>query len=106
MRLYGGCIFRAWLGTLGSERPIPRGDADMLTSWVRPKQAPDDEIEVFGLGEPDAEDDTGDTLGGRYELLEVLACGATATVYRATRPHHPVDGRGQGALQGRARCGG
>lgn len=56
----------------------------MLTSWVRPKQAPDDEIEVFGLGEPDAEDDTGEVLGGRYELLEVLACGATATVYRAT----------------------
>jgi serine/threonine protein kinase len=53
------------------------------SSWVRPKQAPDDEIEVFGLGEPDAEDDTGDILGGRYELLEVLACGATATVYRA-----------------------
>ena len=53
------------------------------SSWVRPKQAPDDEVEVFGLGEPDAEDDTGDILGGRYELLEVLACGATATVYRA-----------------------
>ncbi len=53
------------------------------SSWVRPKQLPDDEVEVFGLGEPDAEDDTGDTLGGRYELLEVLACGATATVYRA-----------------------
>jgi serine/threonine-protein kinase len=55
----------------------------MLTSWVRPKQVPDDEIEVFGLGEPDADDDTGEVLGGRYELLEVLACGATATVYRA-----------------------
>jgi hypothetical protein len=34
----------------------------MAFSWVRPKQAPDDEIEVFGLGEPDAEDDTGDVL--------------------------------------------
>jgi serine/threonine protein kinase len=55
----------------------------MASSWVRPKQAPDDEIEVFGLGEPDAEDDTGDVLQDRYELLEVLACGATATVYRA-----------------------
>jgi serine/threonine-protein kinase len=53
------------------------------SSWVRPKQPPNDEVEVFGLGEPDAEDDTGDILGGRYELLEVLACGATATVYRA-----------------------
>jgi eukaryotic-like serine/threonine-protein kinase len=55
----------------------------MAFSWVRPKQAPDDEIEVFGLGEPDAEDDTGEILQDRYELLEVLACGATATVYRA-----------------------
>jgi serine/threonine protein kinase len=53
------------------------------SSWVRPKQLPDDEVEVFGLGEPDAEDDTGEILGGRYELLEVLACGGTATVYRA-----------------------
>lgn len=55
----------------------------MAFSWVRPKQAPDDETEVFGLGEPDAEDDTGEVLQNRYELLEVLACGATATVYRA-----------------------
>jgi serine/threonine protein kinase len=55
----------------------------MAFSWVRPKQAPDDETEVFGLGEPDAEDDTGEVLQDRYELLEVLACGATATVYRA-----------------------
>lgn len=53
------------------------------SSWVRPKQPPNDKVEVFGLGEPDAEDDTGDILGGRYELLKVLACGGTATVYRA-----------------------
>lgn len=55
----------------------------MSFSWVRPKQAPDDEIEVFSLGEPEAEDDTGDVLEGRYELIRVLACGGTATVYRA-----------------------
>jgi len=55
----------------------------MSFSWVRPKQAPDDEIEVFGLGELEADDDTGEVLGGRYELLEVIACGGTATVYRA-----------------------
>jgi len=55
----------------------------MSFSWVRPKQAPDDEIEVFGLGEPEADDDTGEVLGDRYELLEVIACGGTATVYRA-----------------------
>ncbi len=51
--------------------------------WVRPKQVPDDEIEVFGFSEPEADDDTGEVLGGRYELLEVIACGGTATVYRA-----------------------
>jgi hypothetical protein len=48
-----------------------------------PKQAPDDEIEVFCLGEPEADEDTGAVLAGRYELLKVIACGGTATVYRA-----------------------
>jgi hypothetical protein len=34
------------------------------SSWIRPRQAPD-EVEAFGLGEPDAENHTGDILARR-----------------------------------------
>ena len=70
------------------------GQRAMSFAWVRPQQAPDDEVEVFSLGSlraPDgssaAEDDTGEILDERYELLEVMACGGTAAVYR-TRDLH------------------
>lgn len=66
----------------------------MTFRWVRPKQTPDDEVELFSLGsmraedgEVQAEDDTGEIFGERYELLESLACGGTAAVYRARDLH-------------------
>lgn len=51
--------------------------------WVRPRQLPDDEVQVFCLGARAARDDSGNVLGERYELLELLGCGGTAAVYRA-----------------------
>ena len=51
--------------------------------WTRPQQAPSDEVQVFYLGTRSAVDHTGDVLGERYELLELLGCGGTAAVYRA-----------------------
>lgn len=59
----------------------------MSFSWVRPKQAPDDEIEVFSLGEPEADEDTGAVLEGHYELLKVSrAEGQPRSIARATSP--------------------
>jgi serine/threonine protein kinase len=62
--------------------------------WVRPKQVRDEEIDVFyfashrddGDGDHatlEAEDDTGEVLGDRFELLEAIGWGGTAAVYRA-----------------------
>lgn len=71
----------------------------MAFVWVRPKQLRDEDIRVFYIvagqasddEEPgdddgasdDAEDDTGAVLGDRFELLEAIAWGGTAAVYRA-----------------------
>ena len=79
----------------------------MAFLWVRPKQVRDEEIRVFYIvagqasedgdadaddeedaddaeyASDDAEDDTGAVLGGRFELLEAIAWGGTAAVYRA-----------------------
>ena len=52
-------------------------------TWVRPTQAPSDEVQVFYLGNRAAVRHVGAVLGGRYELLELLGCGGTAAVYRA-----------------------
>ena len=73
----------------------------MAFLWVRPKQVRDEEIRVFYIvagqasedededaddeeyASDDAEDDTGAVLGERFELLEAIAWGGTAAVYRA-----------------------
>ncbi len=83
----------------------------MAFLWVRPKQVRDESIKVFYIvagqaggddgdahddqdsddeedadedsASDDAEDDTGAVLGERYELLEAIAWGGTAAVYRA-----------------------
>jgi serine/threonine-protein kinase len=52
-------------------------------TWVRPRQAPSDEVQVFYLGARAAVNHVGAVLGGRYELLALLGCGGTAAVYRA-----------------------
>lgn len=51
--------------------------------WVRPTQAPSDEVQVFYLGTRAAKSQVGAVLGERYELLELLGVGGTAAVYRA-----------------------
>ena len=51
--------------------------------WVRPTQPPNDEVQVFYLGNRASTNHVGAVLGKRYELLEVLGCGGTAAVYRA-----------------------
>ena len=66
----------------------------MTFLWVRPKQTLDDEVEMFSLGSMRAEDgvvqaddDSGEVFGERYELIETLACGGTAAVYSARDLH-------------------
>ena len=51
--------------------------------WVRPTQAPDDDVQVFYLGNRASVSHVGAVLGERYELLKVLGLGGTAAVYRA-----------------------
>ena len=51
--------------------------------WVRPTQPPNDEVQVFYLGNRASTNHVGAVLGKRYELLEVLGCGGTSAVYRA-----------------------
>ena len=67
------------------ERPIPPGETDMPSAWVRPQQKPDPEAIPFYLGvrENSSQDESGRVLAGRYELIEVLASGGTAVVYNA-----------------------
>lgn len=59
----------------------------MSAVWVRPKQPPDPNAIPFALGEHGGNNDTGTVLGGRYELLEVLASGGTAVVYTGRCQH-------------------
>jgi hypothetical protein len=89
------------IGYPGSEprRPGEVKELAVAFVWVRPKQLRDEDIRVFYIvagqasddeepGEDDgasddAEDDTGAVLGDRFELLEAIAWGGTAAVYRA-----------------------
>lgn len=59
----------------------------MSSVWVRPKQPPDPNAIPFALGEHIGNDDTGEVLGGRYELVRVLASGGTAVVYEGLCRH-------------------
>ena len=54
-----------------------------MSVWVRPRQAPDPEVVVFYFGERAAEDDSGEVLQGRFELIEPIAWGGMAAVYKA-----------------------
>ena len=58
-----------------------------MSVWVRPKQPPDPNAIPFSLGEQAGNNDTGKVLGGRYELLEILANGGTAVVYTGRCQH-------------------
>ena len=62
----------------------------MAFAWVRPQQQLDPEIEVFSLESDDAEDDTDETLGDRYELREAIAWGGTAAIYKAFDRHMKI----------------
>lgn len=55
----------------------------MAFAWVRPQQQLDPEIEAFSPESDEAEDDTDEILGDRYELREPIAWGGTAAVYKA-----------------------
>lgn len=89
----------------GPVDPTPVKEAGVAFPWVRPKQLRDESIRVFyivagqaseeeeepseadeeaeGGASDEAEDDTGAVFGERYELLEAIAWGGTAAVYRA-----------------------
>jgi serine/threonine protein kinase len=55
----------------------------MPSVWVRPQQKPDPDAIPFYLGGRAAQDESGQVLAERYELVEVLASGGTAVVYNA-----------------------
>lgn len=54
-----------------------------MSTWVRPRQAPDPEIDVFYFGEREAENESGKVLQGKFELIEPIAWGGMAAVYKA-----------------------
>lgn len=58
-----------------------------MSVWVRPRQAPDPEVAVFYFGDRAAENETGAVLQGRFELLEPIAWGGMAAVYKARNRH-------------------
>lgn len=55
----------------------------MPSVWVRPQQKPDPDAIPFYLGGRIAQDESGQILAERYELVDVLASGGTAVVYNA-----------------------
>ena len=55
----------------------------MPSAWVRPQQKPDPDAIPFYLGGRIAQDESGQVLAERYELVDVLASGGTAVVYNA-----------------------
>jgi serine/threonine-protein kinase len=54
-----------------------------MSVWVRPRQAQDPEVVVFYFGERAAEDNSGEVLQGKFELIEPIAWGGMAAVYKA-----------------------
>lgn len=73
---------------MATESGSPRWTVcNMAAVWVRPKQPPDPNAIPFSLGEQAGNNDTGKVLGGRYELIEILANGGTAVVYTGRCQH-------------------